>query len=54
MVVGVVGLDQVCEDYLGVQVVLASQVEDGFYCKVSVLAAAFWGGSILLFCAMSG
>ena len=33
---------------------LASQVEDGFQREVSVLASAFWGGSILVFRAMSG
>ena len=48
MVVGVIGFDQVCQNYIGFLVMLSLEVEGGFQGDVSILTStfAFGGGSI--------
>ena len=52
MVVGVIGFDKVSKDYVGVLVVLASEVKECFEGEVPVLASRSWCGSVLVFCSM--
>ncbi len=52
MVVCVIGFDQVRKDYIGVLIMLLSEVENGFQCEVLILTLTVGGGSILVLCAV--